>query len=81
MPRQGLDYNRGFHQDQWYSGPRNFQDEREFREDGNYSQKHCRYFEEHPNFGNFCRNPTPPRNVRQDELLCLLLDNDQDQNH
>lgn len=60
-----MDYDRGFHDDQWYGGPRNYQDPREFYDEGNYPPD-CRYFDENPNFDNFRRNTSPPRNVRQD---------------
>ncbi|XP_023256046.1 periphilin-1-like [Seriola lalandi dorsalis] len=64
MPRPGLEYDRGFNDDQWYGGPRNYQDARECHDESSYPPNDRRYFDENPNFGNFRRNspPPPPRN-------------------
>ncbi|XP_069018245.1 periphilin-1-like [Embiotoca jacksoni] len=62
MPRPGLDYDRGYNEDQWYGGPRQYQDARGCHGDGNHPPSDRRYFEENPNFGGFRRNSSPPRN-------------------
>lgn len=63
QPRSGQEYDRGFINDQWHGGPRNYQDSRECQDEGNYPQGDRRYFEEKPNFGgNLRRNSSPPRN-------------------
>ncbi|XP_026221038.1 periphilin-1 [Anabas testudineus] len=62
MSRPGLDYERGFHDEQCYGGARNYQDEREFHGEGNYPPNECRYYDENPNFGNFRRNSSSPPN-------------------
>lgn len=71
MPRPGIESDRGFKDDQWYGGPRNYQDTRECHGEGSYQPSDRRYFDENPNFGNFRRNSSPPRNVRQDCYICL----------
>ncbi|XP_018540105.1 periphilin-1 isoform X1 [Lates calcarifer] len=60
--RPGLNYDRGFHDDQWYGSPRNYQDSRECHGEGSYPPSDRRYFDENSNFGNFRRNSSPPRN-------------------
>lgn len=58
-PRPGLKYDRGFHEDQWYRGPRGYQDSREY-----YAEDH-EYYEDDFNYDNFERNSSPPRNEEQ----------------
>ncbi|XP_075998418.1 uncharacterized protein LOC142992039 [Genypterus blacodes] len=58
IPRPEPDYDRGYGEDQWYGGPRNYSE-------GYYSQDDRRYVEDHPNFGSFRRNSPPPRNDGQ----------------
>ncbi|XP_067356251.1 periphilin-1-like isoform X2 [Channa argus] len=60
VPRKGTEYDRGFHDDQWFGGPRNYQDAREYHDEDNYPPNDRRYFDE--NFSNFRRNSSPPRN-------------------
>ncbi|XP_039988463.1 periphilin-1-like isoform X2 [Xiphias gladius] len=62
MPLLRLEYERDFHDDQWYGGSRNYQDARECHGEGSYPPYDRRYFDENPNFGNFRRNSSPPRN-------------------
>ncbi|XP_067446383.1 periphilin-1 isoform X2 [Thunnus thynnus] len=62
MPRPGLEFDRGFNDDQWYGGPQNYQDARECHGEGSYPHSDRRYFDENPNFGSFRRNSSPPRN-------------------
>lgn len=62
MPRPGLDYDRGFYDDQWYDDLRNYHDGRGYHDEGHYPQNDRRYFDENPNYGNFRRNSSPPRN-------------------
>ncbi|XP_045892558.1 periphilin-1-like [Micropterus dolomieu] len=57
MPRP---VDRGFNDDQWYGGPRKYPDAREYHDEGNYPLNDRRY--ENPNYGNFRRNSSPPRN-------------------
>lgn len=73
MSRPGLDYERGFHDEQCYGGARNYQDEREFHGEGNYPPNECRYYDENPNFGNFRRNSSSPPNVRQDKSSSIRV--------
>ncbi|KAK2842515.1 hypothetical protein Q5P01_012715 [Channa striata] len=60
MARQGLDYDRNFHEDQWFGGPQNYQDAREFHDEDPYPPNDRRCMDE--NFSNFHRNSSPPRN-------------------
>uniref|UniRef100_UPI0037E75078 periphilin-1-like n=1 Tax=Semicossyphus pulcher TaxID=241346 RepID=UPI0037E75078 len=62
MPRQALEYERGYDEDQWYEGPRNYQDDWDYHDEGGYPPNDRRYYDENPNFGNFRRNSSPPRN-------------------
>ncbi|XP_070829318.1 uncharacterized protein [Chaetodon trifascialis] len=50
VSRPGIEFDRGFNDDQWYGGPRNYQDGREFDR---------RYFDDDPNS---YRNSSLPRN-------------------
>ncbi|XP_029992702.1 periphilin-1 [Sphaeramia orbicularis] len=62
-PLLGFEYDRRVSDDQWYDDPRNYQDSREFQEDGGYPSSDCRYFEnDNPSYGNFHRNSPPLRN-------------------
>ncbi|XP_044049211.1 periphilin-1-like isoform X2 [Siniperca chuatsi] len=62
MPRPGVEYDRCFNDDQWYGGPRNYPDTREYHGEGSYPPNDRRYFDENHNFGNFRRNSSAPRN-------------------
>lgn len=73
LPRLGLDYDHGFHDDQWYGGPRNYPDDREFQRDGNYPPNDCQYFDENLHFASFRRNPSPPPSVRQDNIINMCI--------
>lgn len=72
MVRQGLEYDRGFNDDQWYDGPQNYQDARECHGESSYSHNDRRYFDENINFGSFRRNSSPPRNVREAWNYCFI---------
>ncbi|XP_040894795.1 periphilin-1 [Toxotes jaculatrix] len=72
MPR--LEYDRGLHDDQWYGGPRNYQDARECHGEGSYPPSDRRYFDENPNFGDFRRKSSPPRNEGLYSQQCYSRD-------
>ncbi|XP_071350146.1 periphilin-1-like [Trachinotus anak] len=74
MHRPGLEYDRDFNDDQWYGGPRNYQDARECHDDGIYPSSDCRYFDENPNFGNYRRNSPPPRHEGSYSQQCYARD-------
>uniref|UniRef100_A0A8C9XIS6 Periphilin 1 n=1 Tax=Sander lucioperca TaxID=283035 RepID=A0A8C9XIS6_SANLU len=57
MPRPLVEFDRGFSDDQWYGGPRNYPDARECPGEGSYPPSDRQYFD-----GNFRRNASPPRN-------------------
>lgn len=59
MPRHGMEFDRGYDDDQWYGGPRNYLSSREYHGEGFYPPSEHRYFEENPIFR---RNSSPPRN-------------------
>ncbi|KAM4572587.1 uncharacterized protein PAE49_007703 [Odontesthes bonariensis] len=61
MPRQGVEFERRFDDDQWYGGPRNYQDARGYHGEESYLPNE-RHFEEKPSFSSFRRNSSPPRN-------------------
>ncbi len=69
MPRPGMEFDRGFHDDQWYGGPRNYQDGRECHNDEGYPPSDRRYFDDNPNYR---RVSPPPRNVRQNRQSVFL---------
>ncbi|XP_054476087.1 periphilin-1-like isoform X2 [Anoplopoma fimbria] len=54
MPRPHMEFERGFNDDQWYDGPRNYQDAREY-EEGSFPPNDRRYFDDNSH-GNFRRN-------------------------
>ncbi|XP_070687118.1 periphilin-1-like [Pempheris klunzingeri] len=58
----GMEYDRGFADDQWHGGPRNYQDAREFHGEGSHSHNDRRYFDDNPHRGDFRRSSSPPRN-------------------
>ncbi|XP_068459387.1 periphilin-1-like [Clinocottus analis] len=55
MPRPHVEFDRGFNDDQWYGGPRNYQDTRDFHGEGSYPPNDRRYFDDNP-YGDFRRN-------------------------
>ncbi|XP_070763372.1 periphilin-1 [Enoplosus armatus] len=62
VPRPGAEFDRGFNDDQWYGGPRNYPDARDCHGEGSYPPNDRRYYDESPNVGNFRRNSSPTRN-------------------
>ncbi|XP_034541129.1 periphilin-1-like isoform X2 [Notolabrus celidotus] len=62
MPRPGLDYQRGFDEDQWYDNLNSYPDDREYHEEYGYPPNDRRYYDDNPSSGNFRRNSSPPRN-------------------
>ena len=65
MPLLGLEYDRDFHDDQWYGCSRSYQDARECYAEASYPPYDFRYFDENPDYGSVRRNSSPPRNVRK----------------
>lgn len=65
VPRQGVEFDRGLNDDQWYGGHRNYHDARECHGESSYPLSDRQYFDENPNYGSFRRNSSTPRNVRQ----------------
>ncbi|KAM9352197.1 uncharacterized protein ABDE67_007053 [Symphorus nematophorus] len=56
-----MEYDRGFHEDQ-YGGPRHYHDGRDFQGNGLYPHTDHRYYDEDPNYSNYHRNSSAPRN-------------------
>ncbi|XP_041795655.1 uncharacterized protein LOC121608445 isoform X3 [Chelmon rostratus] len=71
MPRPGIEFDRGFNDDQWYGGPRNYQDARECHGEGSYPSNERRYFDDNPNFR---RNSSQPRNEGPYSQQCYSRD-------
>ncbi|XP_072242314.1 uncharacterized protein [Leuresthes tenuis] len=61
MPRQGGEFERRSDDDQWYGGPRNYQDARGYHGEESYASTE-RHFDEKPSYSSFRRNSSPPRN-------------------
>lgn len=59
IPRES---DRGFRDDQWYNGPQQYPNTREYHDDGCYPPSDRRYTDDSPYFH---RNSPFPRNVRQ----------------
>lgn len=69
MPRPVEGYDRGYDDDQWYGGPRNYQGARECHGEDGYPPSDRRYYEESHSYR---RNSPPPRNVRQSWNACFV---------
>nr|XP_019934850.1 PREDICTED: periphilin-1-like [Paralichthys olivaceus]XP_019934851.1 PREDICTED: periphilin-1-like [Paralichthys olivaceus]XP_019934852.1 PREDICTED: periphilin-1-like [Paralichthys olivaceus] len=74
VPRPGSEYDRGFHDDQWYSGPRGYQDTQEYYAESSYPPEDHHYYEDHSNYDNFHRNPSPSRNEDTYSQQCYARD-------
>ncbi|KAM9755041.1 uncharacterized protein ACNS7B_007712 [Menidia menidia] len=61
LPRQGLEHERRYGDEQWYEGPRNYQEARGYHCEEGYPPNE-RYFEEKPSYNSFRRGSPPPRN-------------------
>ncbi|XP_029952970.1 periphilin-1 [Salarias fasciatus] len=62
MPWSGQEYDEGYEDEQWYGGPRHYQDTREYHDEGAYAHSDRQYYEGNQSFGNFRRNSPPQRN-------------------
>lgn len=68
-----VEFDRGYIEDEWYGGSRNYPEGRGCHGEGSYLPSDRRYFDDDPNFGNFRRGFSPQQNVRQ--VCCAWLFN------
>ncbi|XP_034390800.1 periphilin-1-like [Cyclopterus lumpus] len=73
IPRSHVEFDRGFNNEQWYGGPRNYHDTREFHGENSYPPNDRRYSDDNSH-GNFHRNvsqkegPYPQQSYGRDDL-------------
>ncbi|XP_035498628.1 periphilin-1 [Scophthalmus maximus] len=84
VPRPELDYDGSLHDDQWYGGPRNYHNAREYHGEDSYPPSDAqeyygeddyppsdRYYpDETPNYGNYQRHSSPVQNEGPHSQQC-----------